>query len=104
MIHFKGKGEHSINELEAIIEERGEALHTKQLRIQDLQSAMQEFVNRVDKGEVRSKYTYAKFKSLLEHPENTTQNEIAQLQKEIDELKKDLFKYDRFYATKKVKG
>lgn len=30
-----------------------------------LKAAMQEFVDRVEKGEVRSKRTYAKFKSLL---------------------------------------
>ena len=30
-----------------------------------LEEAMQEFVDRVDKGEVRSRYTYAKFKDLL---------------------------------------
>lgn len=65
MTYFKGKGEHSVNQLESIIEEQVEALSTKQLYIQELQGAMQEFVDRVDKGEVRSKYTYAKFKALL---------------------------------------
>ena len=65
MTYFKGPGEHSVNELESLIEEREESLHLKQLRIQELQGAMQEFVDRVDKGEVRSKYTYAKFKKLL---------------------------------------
>jgi hypothetical protein len=34
-------------------------------KINELKEAMQEFVDRVDKGEVRSKYTYAKFKQLL---------------------------------------
>lgn len=31
-----------------------------------MREAMQEFVDRVDKGEVLSKYTYAKFKAILE--------------------------------------
>jgi hypothetical protein len=31
----------------------------------ELKLAMQEFVDRVDKGEIRSKYTYTKFKELL---------------------------------------
>lgn len=35
-------------------------------RINELEEAMQEFVDRVDKKEVRSKYTYSKFKDLLE--------------------------------------
>ena len=30
-----------------------------------MQEAMEEFVDRVDKGEVRSKYTYTKFKEIL---------------------------------------
>ncbi len=30
-----------------------------------MKEAMQEFVNRVDKGEIRSKYTYDKFKKIL---------------------------------------
>jgi len=34
-------------------------------RIELLESAMQEFVDRCDKGEVRSKYTYNKFKEIL---------------------------------------
>ena len=33
--------------------------------IERLQEAMQEFVDRCERGEVRSKYTYAKFKKLL---------------------------------------
>lgn len=33
--------------------------------LEELRAAMQEFVDRVDKGEVRSKRTYAKFKELL---------------------------------------
>ena len=36
---------------------------TKQL--EEAGEAMQEFVDRVDRGEVRSKYTYAKFKAIL---------------------------------------
>lgn len=36
-----------------------------QIRIKELKEAMQEFVNRVDKGEVRSVKTYTKFKELL---------------------------------------
>lgn len=32
---------------------------------EDLESAMQEFVDRCDCGEVQSKYTYRKFKDLL---------------------------------------
>jgi len=32
----------------------------------DMRDAMQEFVDRCDKGEVLSKYTYAKFKEILE--------------------------------------
>jgi len=38
--------------------------------IDRLRAAMQEFVDRCERGEVRSKYTYNKFKKLLE-----TQNE-----------------------------
>lgn len=34
--------------------------------IERLREAMQEFVDRCDRGEVRSKYTYAKFKALLD--------------------------------------
>lgn len=33
--------------------------------IEELREAVQEFVDRVDRGEVRSKRTYAKFKALL---------------------------------------
>lgn len=35
------------------------------LRLMRYENAMREFVGRVDKGEVRSKRTYAKFKELL---------------------------------------
>ena len=41
----------------------GEALQQENER---LRAAMQEFVDRLDRGEVRSRYTYAKFKQLLE--------------------------------------
>lgn len=33
--------------------------------VDECRAAMQEFCDRVDKGEVRSKYTYAKFKEIL---------------------------------------
>ncbi len=35
----------------------------------ELKAAMQEFVDRCEKGEVRSKYTYKKFKELLNREE-----------------------------------
>lgn len=34
-------------------------------KMRSMRDAMQEFVDRVDKGEVRSKRTYAKFKEIL---------------------------------------
>ena len=37
---------------------------------QDLESAMQEFVDRCERGEVQSKYTYKKFKDLLSDEHN----------------------------------
>ena len=43
------------------IKDLGDAL----LEIERMKEAMQEFVNRCEKGEVRSKYTYSKFKELL---------------------------------------
>lgn len=41
--------------------------HTEGLRerVKELEELMQEFVDRVDRGEVRSKKTYAKFKEAL---------------------------------------
>lgn len=48
-------------ENQELLNEQGE-LFTK---IANLELAMQEFVDRVDKGEVRSTYTYNKFKKLL---------------------------------------
>ena len=36
------------------------------MKIRALSEAMQEFYDRVDRGEVRSKYTYSKFKKLLQ--------------------------------------
>ena len=41
--------------------------HTEELRerVKELESLMREFVDRVDRGEVRSKKTYAKFKGAL---------------------------------------
>jgi hypothetical protein len=43
------------------------AAHTAGLRerVKELESLMQEFVDRVDRGEVRSNKTYAKFKETL---------------------------------------
>ena len=41
---------------------------TQDAYIRELEAAMQEFVNRCEKGEIRSKYTYAKFKGLLPQP------------------------------------
>lgn len=41
------------------------ALVAAQRQNKKLREAMQEFVTRVDKGEVRSKYTYSKFTELL---------------------------------------
>lgn len=43
----------------------GEALAIAS-KLRAMRDAMQEFCDRVDKGEVRSKRTYAKFKELLE--------------------------------------
>lgn len=42
-----------------------EELSNKNVEIERLKAAMQEFVDRVDKGEVRSTKTYNKFKALL---------------------------------------
>ncbi len=45
--------------------------HQEDLReqlIQEMREAMQEFVDRVDRGEIRSKRTYQKFKKLLDRP------------------------------------
>ena len=41
------------------------ALAREQEKNQQLREAMQEFVDRCDRGEVRSRYTYNKFKDLL---------------------------------------
>jgi hypothetical protein len=43
------------------------AAHTAELRerVKELESLMQEFVDLVDRGEVRSRKTYAKFKEAL---------------------------------------
>lgn len=40
--------------------------HQGSERIQELENAMQTFVDRCDKGEVKSKKTYSQFKKLLE--------------------------------------
>ena len=39
-------------------------------RIKELEQAMQEFVDRCEHGEVRSRYTYRKFKDLLQPTES----------------------------------
>lgn len=39
--------------------------HAIAVKLRAMRDAMQEFVERVDKGEVRSKRTYAKFKEIL---------------------------------------
>ncbi len=41
--------------------------HTIGHEMEQMRAAMQEFVDRVDKGEVRSKRTYAQFKEILGH-------------------------------------
>lgn len=41
MIRFKGKGEHSVNELEAIIEEQKELLYQRQISKQKLTAALE---------------------------------------------------------------
>jgi hypothetical protein len=38
------------------------------LRVDELEAAMQEFVDRCDRGEVRSAKTYTKFRALLAQP------------------------------------
>ncbi len=46
--------------------ERAELMLLEQLtRIEELESAMWEFCNRCDRGEIRSTYTYKRFKELL---------------------------------------
>lgn len=40
--------------------------HAIATKLRAMRDAMQEFVDRVDKGEVRSKRTYAKFKEILD--------------------------------------
>lgn len=37
----------------------------RQAEVEALREAMQEFVDRCEKGEIRSRYTYGKFKALL---------------------------------------
>lgn len=44
---------------------QSKALKELILENEKLKNVIQEFVDRVDKGEIRSKYTYAKFKKLL---------------------------------------
>ena len=48
-----------------IYNDHEEQLKAKDEEIERMKEAMQEFVNRCEKGEVRSKYTYSKFKELL---------------------------------------
>lgn len=43
MINFKGKGEHSINELEKIILEKEDIIHELQLKYQDIKSCSCKF-------------------------------------------------------------
>ena len=43
----------------------GEREHELQQRIAELEEALQEFINHVDAGRVRSVRTYAKYKRLL---------------------------------------
>jgi len=44
----------------------GEGKRQEREKMKPLVDAMQEFVNRCDRGEIRSVYTYSKFKGLLE--------------------------------------
>ena len=50
------------------MEEIGKRIESRSF--QSFTNAMQEFVDRCERGEVRSKYTYAKFKDLLETVHN----------------------------------
>lgn len=48
-------------------------MDTKKLKLiinkhESMHEAMQEFVDRVERGEVRSRYTYSKFKNILQEP------------------------------------
>lgn len=51
--------------IDQIFNDHEAQLKAKDEEIEGLKEAMQEFVNRCEKGEVRSKYTYSKFKELL---------------------------------------
>ena len=51
--------------LNEILDEHEAQLKAKDEENERLKEAMQEFVSRVEKGEVRSSYTYSKFKELL---------------------------------------
>ena len=46
-------------------EETEVQLEQAKVEIEKLKQAMQEFVDRCEKGEIRSSYTYSKFKELL---------------------------------------
>ena len=51
--------------IDKIFDEHEAQLKAKDEENERLKEAMQEFVSRVEKGEVRSSYTYSKFKELL---------------------------------------
>ena len=51
--------------IDQIFDEHEAQLKAKNDENDRLKEAMQEFVSRVEKGEVRSSYTYSKFKELL---------------------------------------
>jgi hypothetical protein len=53
---------------DALAEETAKADHAEKLA-----KAMQEFVDRVDNGGIRSKYTYSKFKKLLSNYREATE-------------------------------
>jgi len=57
---------HSSDECLAIARKGAALLKDQQSQLERLRGAMQEFVDRCDRGEVRSRYTYAKFKALLD--------------------------------------
>ena len=55
-----------ISYLRSIVKDKDAEIEHQAARIEQLEDALREFCDRVDRGEVRSVKTYARFKKLLE--------------------------------------
>ena len=56
------------SEIRAALQEQANEIERLEKEVERLREAMQEFVDRCDKGEARSIRTYGKFKELLDEP------------------------------------